>query len=708
MSKLSSSYLYKSDVFKMLDSGQCSENYRFDRLCTLCASMFDDDVVWKPGVYRSHHDINALSQSAEAACHICSLILEQIPSAAARQLQNDLDEAMVAPSDQIGINIAGSPLYGQATPTLKVAVRSDSLPQDSRKLIGDGFFVIGQLSIARAKDDYTNEARSTAIYNCTDRTVSQITNWLGQCIVSHEKCFDLQTVAATRDILPKRLLDLRLVAPKGLVRLTNSQSMPLDTTYATLSHCWGGGCETTLTISELENFEAGFLVSSIPKTFRDAIFVTRELSIDYLWIDALCIIQDSVDDSDWRQEASIMGDIYANSIITLAATTSSNSQDGLLHQRNPLSVWPCRLEATWKCFVPGKIIVSNPTWARESDMSPLGGRAWAFQEWLLSKRLIHFSKDQVRWECYCLAASEVYPDGLNGEDLQDQGTPTKGIMVSLREDPTSTRNLWCRVAQEYSEKALTKATDKLAAFSGISRMLHKMLNLPEDNYLAGLWRKDLLHELLWERYGNAGQPHSSDLYIAPTWSWASLNGAFWKTDNESDIKASHWHIKILDCKISPVDDPFGSVRSGSLVLQCFPCSVSLIPSVVPSHSDWLSELHHWTVSEINDMPVTYDCRVSLDHLPLATLTSSSPLSFYFVPTRSIFERKHERPACLEGFLLQMSQLACGQYCRVGILQIYLHDTDQIALLSYLKRQENRDVTYYQEDRSRSCYVIEII
>ena len=688
----------------MPNSSRPSKNIQFDSLCILCASMFDKDAEWGPGIYRSHYDINSLFQSAEAACHICSLILGQISSEAAQHLQNDLDGAMVASSGQISISIAG-----EAILTLTIAVRSNSLPRGSRQRVRDGCFVIGELSIACAEDDYTHEVRSTAILNCTDCTILQITNWLGQCITSHTKCFDLQTTAATRDVLPKRLLDLRLVAQKGLVRLTTSQSLPLDTIYATLSHCWGDGCEQTLTINELKNFEEGFSISSIPKTFRDAIFVTTELSINYLWIDALCIIQDSVDNSDWRQEASIMGDIYANSYVTLAATTSSDSHGGLLHQRNPLSVWPCRLIATWRCFVPGKLTVSTATWARESDMSPLNGRAWAFQEWLLSKRLIHFSEDQVRWECYCLAASEVYPDGLNEEDLSNQGTPTKGIMAFLSEDFTRTRFLWRRIAEEYSEKALTKDTDRLAAFSGILRMLHKVLRLPEENYLAGLWRKDLLHELLWERAGYEVKSPSSDLYIAPTWSWTSLNGAFSNMDHESDRTASQWHIEVLDCKVSPVDDPFGSVKSGSLVQQCFPCCISLNPPVVPSNSDWPSILSpRWTVSKINDMCVTYRCGVSLDRLPLEMPTPSSSLSFYFVPMRSIFERKHKRPACLEGLLLQMSRMECGQYYRVGILEIFLHDTDQIALLSHLKRQDNRDVSYYQDNRSHNCYAIEII
>ena len=356
-------------------------------------------------------------------CHKCNLILGQITPDTVRHLQHDLDQSRIIPSEQICVRIKGkrskSPIVARY---FEIVVRNGPLFRGCRPSRRDGWVVIGELTIQFAGESYTNKARSTAVSNCSNDTIVRITYWLGKCTVSHPKCFEIQTVALTQDVLPTRLLDLGFVKQQGSVRLIMSRSLPQDTVYATLSHCWGGGCEKTLTVDSLEEFEKGLLVDSIPKTFRDAVFVTTELGIKYLWIDALCIVQDSVDDLEWRQEASIMGDVYANSYVTLAATTSSNPRGGLVHQRNPLSVWPCRLTATWRCFVPGELIVSSGALSRDSDMIPLCNRAWAFQEWLLSKRLIHFSNDQVRWECYCLAASELYPDGLDESDQRDQGS----------------------------------------------------------------------------------------------------------------------------------------------------------------------------------------------------------------------------------------------------------------------------------------------
>ena len=100
--------------------------------------------------------------------------------------------------------------------------------------------------------------------------------------------------------------------------------MSLNTIYATLSHCCDGRCDKILTSDTLRQFEESIPLASLPKSFQDAIVITQELGVSYMWIDALCIIQDSDNDEEWRREASFMGDIYANSYVTLAASNSLN------------------------------------------------------------------------------------------------------------------------------------------------------------------------------------------------------------------------------------------------------------------------------------------------------------------------------------------------------------------------------------------------
>ncbi|MCJ1448771.1 MAG: hypothetical protein MMC23_009289 [Stictis urceolatum] len=633
-------------------------------------------------------------------------MLGRISPEAIRQLQRDFNEPTSTQSAQISVNIDIERYQG-----MKIATRNRALKFQerdfSRRIEPGDWVVIGELEIRLAKHDYTNDVRSTAVSNCSPHTIVQITNWLEECITTHSNCSRIQTVAAVRDVLPARLLDLRRVTQEGRVRMISSQLLPRDSIYATLSHCWGGGCEKTLTMDSLKDFERGLLVSDLPTTFGDAIYIATKLSINYLWIDALCIVQNSVDDADWKHEASIMGDIYANSYVTLAASTSPNSRGGLVYHRDPLSVWPCRLTATWECFTPGQFVVSASGWACESDMMPLENRAWAFQEWLLSKRLVHFSKDQVRWECYCLAASEVYPTGLDAFDLEFHGTPTKSIVVDLLESSDRRHLLWGRIRQEYSTKSLTQITDRLAAFSGIARMAHKVLRSSEDHYLAGLWKQQLPQELLWERYEDERQPHDPDRYIAPSWSWACLDGPFedYHYYYDSPKKETHWHVKVLDSRTLPVDDTFGPVQSGSIILLCSLLQVTISPPQDKSSGSGSREFG-WHISTVNGDPIYCKCYVSLDHQSPTTSASAISLSLNFIPMKSSFDKEDQRGTEIVGLLLQSSHRRPGQYLRVGLLQIYLHN--QPVLISHLERRDHLDTTFYLDIKLHGPGAIEII
>lgn len=110
--------------------------------------------------------------------------------------------------------------------------------------------------------------------------------------------------------LPARLLEIG--APTfDRVRLwfpSKNTSLLQTVSYMTLSHCWGSAQFLTLTQSSLPRLEAGILTSELPKSFQDAIHITRELGVRFLWIDSLCILQDSV--TDWQQESALMADVY--------------------------------------------------------------------------------------------------------------------------------------------------------------------------------------------------------------------------------------------------------------------------------------------------------------------------------------------------------------------------------------------------------------
>ena len=690
--------------------GDHGEKTELDNLCAMCVPMFDGSFFWNPpwSLY-PFHDINSLSTSADASCHVCNLLLSQIRPKVMEQLQCDLDASAVTLSQQLRIRLF---LIGSRQCTLLLLARSAALRDYGNRKTFDGYFEIGQLTIRPAKDDCTNGSRSTEIWNCSDSTTAQITGWLGQCIKSHTRCFDAQIIAATRELLPTRLLDLRRATQENCIQLVKTTILPRNTLYATLSHCWGGRCDTILTVENLQGFEKGLPLNCIPRTFQDAVSVSIRLGVRYLWIDALCIVQDSVDDLDWKHEASIMGDVYANSYFTLAATESINSRGGLLQKRNPTAAWPCRLLANWGFRDSCQVVISPPGLGQKMDLLPLGTRAWAFQEWLLSKRLIHFSKYEVRWECHTLAATEVYPTGFDEDDIPGGVSPTKTIIPQIRDHSTLTQGLWERIQQEYSSKALTKASDKLAAFSGVARMVLKALKSPSNEYLAGMWKPRLHAELLWVRNGDQRSPYETSIYIAPTWSWASLNGAFqlaFELPCLNDERAeSQWNCEVLDTKLAPVDDVFGPVKDGSLTLRTWICQIEVCSPTYPFSVTELSD--GWNLLAINGVAVSYfgTAQISMDHPSPQMRRLSVLLCFYFIPIRATFNRDKSRRRDLAGLLLRRTGKKRGQYYRVGVFRLFIRDDKEDKALLQFEEQDNIEPASYLDYPLPGVKAVEIV
>ena len=173
-------------------------------------------------------------------------------------------------------------------------------------------------------------------------------------------------------------------------------------TYTTLSHCWGATTNRPLTanLANLASRKSRIPFDELPLTFQDAVTTTKKLNIPYLWIDSLCIIQDST--SDWEKEAGRMAKIYAGSVCTLSALGSKDSNGGFfgVAEKEMESVFPYDLTLASQRI---RVFPSKPnTWVLHG---PLMGRAWTLQERELSRRVLHFARDKLLWECDTLKAS---------------------------------------------------------------------------------------------------------------------------------------------------------------------------------------------------------------------------------------------------------------------------------------------------------------
>ena len=159
-----------------------------------------------------------------------------------------------------------------------------------------------------------------------DIATHQIIRWLQDCEGSHE-CSRYRR-AVTK--LPTRVLDLgEDPKPQDPIKLFETEG--IKGTYMTLSHCWGPAHFIMTTEATIERRIAGIPLADLPQTFKDAVSLTRNLKIRYLWIDSLCIKQ--LDKEDWEAEASKMGSVYSHSYLNIAATSSAEGKGGCFKER---------------------------------------------------------------------------------------------------------------------------------------------------------------------------------------------------------------------------------------------------------------------------------------------------------------------------------------------------------------------------------------
>ena len=314
---------------------------------------------------------------------------------------------------------------------------------------------------------------------------------------------------------PVRLTDTRdarkIHIPNGMVWFP----------YAVLSHRWGpstAACRTTKE-NALRRYGEGIKVSDLCQTFQDAIVVALEMGMPYIWIDSLCIIQD--DEDDWKAQSAYMDDIYTNSLLAIAAHSYPDRSDGgsgfLESAFASEGADPVPLGS-----IPSPTTPTTTLYARHDRMfevsiynSPLSPRGWVMQERLLSPRIVHFFPSQLYYESrqFGIVRAEDRTPALRDPDQLREA-------VFRRENmPGSTPMDWFRVVERYSACALTQPRDKLVAVAGIAKHFHKRSGV---TYLAGLWEDRAAKGLLWVARGPRLKRVAGR---APSWSWASVDGA---------------------------------------------------------------------------------------------------------------------------------------------------------------------------------------
>jgi hypothetical protein len=336
--------------------------------------------------------------------------------------------------------------------------------------------------------------------------------WIETCLAEHPACRDFQTSTVDCHQRPTRVLEV--TGDKTVKLRCNMANTQYD--YLALSHMWGANHKSQIRLltSNLDAFQTNIPWDQCSNIYQEAIRITHGLGHKYIWIDSLCIIQDS--DTDWAHEARRMAIVYGNCTcnITYLFPPSSTPQQ----TRDDPRTWnPCRLRAA--TATEAGVYIQHPMsrwiesfsteqhgWLVQRDW-PLFTRAWTFQEYLLSPRTLLCGHVNLMFQCTCVFYDELLGPIAQGEKLR----PSDGRYVSkaryfppwldgIAEAGLASPHVlrlgldWMSFVTEYRARVLSFGTDRVVAFAGVASAYQKLGGL---TYLAGLWWEFLPLCLLW-------------------------------------------------------------------------------------------------------------------------------------------------------------------------------------------------------------------
>ena len=408
-----------------------------------------------------------------------------------------------------------------------------------------------------------------------------------------------------------------------------------------------------------------------------------------------------------------MLEVYSFATLTVAATASRNADGGLFFTRSPLYISPCRIHVEWGALTYHTLIAYHAVdsdGTLEVEQGPLNKRAWALQERLLSPRVLHCAERQLHWECCCLEAREIFPNGVMNK-LHEENK-ILSLDRGKRANSPAWETHWSSIRERFRSTGITVDTDRLAAIAGIARRMHEIRSLEQDFYLAGLDRSHLATEITW--VVDPTECSRPEKYCAPTWSWASTKGKVtfasdWDLGNENCVE-------ILEARTTPIGDPYGQVSGGYLRLSGMLCEVILservgadelpLSEMCPDiEAAWFRDFHfdvqpdsHWKKADQGRALA----QIYWDGDNRDTLTRFDGFSFHFLLLRWKPSLPYGKSLALDpickayGLLLKQTCKRRGEYQRVGMLTVRAQDLHAVLRRACRNRALPRDA---YKDRS---------
>ncbi|KAK2766948.1 hypothetical protein FQN54_006263 [Arachnomyces sp. PD_36] len=406
--------------------------------------------------------------------------------------------------------------------------------------------------------------------------------WLKECLTNHPRCS-----RKGKPLLPKRVV--RLASSEHPRVYEPSREHEAD--YLALSYVWGSGEHFKTTKDNMASHYSSIPWDRIPKTLSDAMRLTLELGVEFIWIDALCIIQDDPD--DWEEQAKQMGAIYDNALLTISATAADGIHSGCFPDRqNEVHKLRNRLSSLGDVDIYVRdsceethdalfgdhneesealqmlMEISPSTRPQLLTRFPVLSRGWIFQERMMSRRMLHCGPEELTWECLSGVHCECSTQELFHRRMQRPIPEMKRIMEDRLEhghpgswDRTNhPLREWEELVMDYSGRQFTRDTDRLVALEGVAGKFRKFsLGL----YLHGMWGENLAFQLGWA--ATIDTPNRRRLNV-PTWCWTSIYGACFYTCHP--FHGSYKALELCQVEKLPTDlSSAGDVSSRSLVVS---------------------------------------------------------------------------------------------------------------------------------------------
>lgn len=544
-----------------------------ERSCRTVENGLDSST--KP--FEIHKNRAELEVCARAGCPLCSMVADELYKKAdkiaeSRDIENeqglDLDHVRCSP---ITLEIKGGP-FQDLTGHPRFTHLNARLARDPETDQGVVFDLRGVDTRFGKPADENSRANTTG----SKHALGIAKRWLEICQNSgkHSRCQEAYraTSCGLCSLLPTRVLHVGTPHKDPFLFESNGANAP----YCILSYCWGRPGNAITTKKNMPERIKGIPLASLPKLICEAILTARSLGFEYIWIDALCIIQDDV--QDWAHEASVMHELYSRAAVTITSLIADDSRDSLFQPRPDQVCRPIPLDLGLpkrdRPYLEDETVFqlsAHP--AREFiTKTPLTGpihqRAWVLQEQVMSTRKLYFGAGVLHWECLHDYLLETHPSGEKDYSCFDRviykhrqtNLIVRGLSQpdNIRTHEQNPFKTWQAQVEEFTKRKMTKHSDRTPAFLAISKSIGAVI---DDEFIGGIWKGDnLLESLCWR----LARPNTTD-QTGPSWTWASRFGqvdySYLTHSGKKVRKAS-----VVSCDAS-VADPSQSHVSGSITLK---------------------------------------------------------------------------------------------------------------------------------------------